>query len=278
MFSNASISVVPKFWSEFYDLAARLTVKDTNLNITKSAFSLGEYSNVTNANEIISLLIMQAGSPITARREDGRGINNLLNQRLNFPVTPAELAVNFYTEFSNPLKSFYSWNRAMPDSKSMFLSGDLALYFGFASELADLRLKNPNLNFDVAAMPQTKNSERTITFGRMVGLAITKNSKNIAGAYQVVGKLTSQQSIQSLHELTNLPPVRRDLLARRPAEAFMTVFYDGAIQSRAWLSPETARVQPIFKEMIESVTAGRASIAQVLSRASQQLGVALDRN
>jgi ABC-type glycerol-3-phosphate transport system substrate-binding protein len=165
----------------------------------------------------------------------------------------------------------------MPDSKSMFLSGDLAVYFGFASELADIRLKNPNLNFDIAPVPQTASSDRTITFGRMIGLAIVKNSKNIAGAYEVAGKMTAAQSVEALAKLTNLPPVRRDLLATRPAEAFKTVFYDGAIQSRAWLSPEPAKLKPIYKEMIESITAGRASVSQVLSRAYQQLNTALGR-
>ncbi len=43
----------------------------------------------------------------------------------------------------------------MSDSKNMFLAGDLALYFGFASELDDLKNKNPNLNFDVTLFPQT---------------------------------------------------------------------------------------------------------------------------
>ena len=57
------------------------------------------------------------------------------------------------------------------------------MYFGFASGLPDLRLKNPNLNFDVA-MPQTKDYTKNITFGRMVGLAIPRNSQKIAQTYR----------------------------------------------------------------------------------------------
>lgn len=272
IFSNAGLSIPPKFWSEVYDLATKLTVKDTNLNITKSALAFGEYSNVVNANELISLLIMQAGNPITSRRQADGGISNLFNQKLGFPVSPAERAISFYTEFSNPLKLFYSWNRAMPDSKSFFLAGDLAMYFGFASELPDIRLKNPNLNFDLAPIPQSKGLEKKITFGRMIALAISRNSPNIAGAYQVATKMTSAASIFGLTKVTNLPPVRRELLANRPtAEAFMSVFYDAAVQSKAWIAPEPQRLNPIFKEMIESVTAGRASINQVIYRASEQL-------
>ncbi len=277
LFSNAGLSSPPKYWSEMYDLATKLTVKDTNLNITRSAISLGEYANVTNANEILGLLMMQAGSSITARQDDG-SIESLFNDRPSgSPVMPSESAVSFYTEFSNPLKPFYSWNRSLPDSKSYFLSGDLALYFGFASELADIRLKNPNLNFDIAPIPQSKGSNKVITYGRMVALAIPKNSPNIAAAFQAAANLTSVTAAQALAKVTNLPPVRRELFATRPSEAFLSLFYDGAIQARGWLAPDATVLSPIFKEMIESITAGRAAISQVLARTSQQLESAISK-
>lgn len=275
LFSNAGLSVAPKYWTEFYDLAARLTVKDSNLNITQSAVAFGEYGNVANADEIISLLVMQTGSPITVREPNDGRIINLLNQRLGFPFPPAEKAVSFYAEFSNPLKPFYSWNRSMPDSKSFFLSGDLAVYFGFASELAELRLKNPNLNFDVASVPQSKGSERVTTFGKILGLAIAKNSPNISGAYQVASKMVGVGSVSALLRVTNSPPVRRELLRERPTEAFLSVFYDGAVQAKGWIAPEPAKLNPIFREMIESVTAGRSGVGQALSKAHSQLDFAL---
>lgn len=277
MLSNAGLSTPPRYWSEFYDLAQTLTVRDANLNIFKSAVALGEYDNVVNADQLISLLIMQAGNPITSMRADG-SINNLFGERLNLPALPTERAVNFYTEFSNPLKPFYSWNRSLPDSKSMFLAGDLAFYFGFASELADLRLKNPNLNFDVAAMPQSRDSGRVITYGNLAALSIVRNSPNIAAAFRVANLLTSLESQTTLVRVTNLPPVRRDLLATKPAESHLSLFYDAAIQSRAWLSPEPRRLGPIFEEMVESITGGRASIIQAIGRASQQIDVALRPN
>lgn len=274
LFSAAGLSVPPKFWSEFYDLSLKLTNKDTNLNIFKSAVAMGEYDNVANANQLISLLIMQAGNPITTRAADG-GVNNLFSQRLGLPALPTDRAVNFYTEFSNPLKPFYSWNRSLPDSKSHFISGDLAIYFGFASELADIRLKNPNLNFDVAAMPQSSDSGRVITFGNMSALAITRSSQNIAASYRVANILTTAENLNHLSQITNLPPVRRDLLTARPSEAYSALFYQAAVQSRAWLSPEPAKLKPIFEEMIESITGGRSSMTQAIGRASQQIEAAL---
>lgn len=275
MFSNAGLSLPPKYWSELYDLSAKLTVKDTSFNVSKGTVALGEYSNVTNANELISLLVMQAGSPISMRRMEDGVIENLFAQRFEFPTSPALRALTFYTEFANPLKPFYSWNRSLPDSKSFFLAGDLALYFGFASELPDIRLKNPNLDFDIAAMPQTQDYTKNITYGRMIALAIPRNSKNIAAAYNVARVLTGKTGISGLTKVTGLPPVRRDLLASKPGEKYLSLFYDGAIQSRAWLAPEPARLSPIFREMIETVTSGRSNIDQAIFRTSDQLGTLL---
>lgn len=275
MFTNAGLSVPPKFWSEFYDLASKLTVKDQNFNISKSAFALGEYANVTNANEILSLLILQAGNPITARHTFDNGIDNKFADRMNKTVAPTESALNFYTEFADPLKPFYSWNRSMPESKKAFLAGDLAVYFGFASELPEIRLKNPNLNFDVAPVPQVQDAGRVTTYGRMVALAIPKTSQNIAAAFTAAANMTDTTSQQALVKVLGLPPVRRELLANKPAEAFLSSFYAGAIQARSWLSPDPSTLSPIFRDMVESVTSGRMSISQVVGKTAQSLDAVL---
>lgn len=268
-FTNAALPNPPRFWSEFYALSDKLTVKDTALNISKSAVALGEFSNITNSSELLSLLIMQAGSPITLR--EGNKVQNVMNEQLGFPVRPADKAVTFFTEFSNPLKTFYSWNRSLRESKNMFLAGDLAVYFGFASELGDIRAKNPNLNFDVAAMPQIQGVERKSTFGKMSGLAVMKASKNNGGAYRAAVLLSGATGQKGMASVTNLPPVRRDLLAEVQGEAYKTVFYESAIQSKAWLSPRMSTVAPIFEEMIESITGGRALPSAAIGKASNQL-------
>jgi hypothetical protein len=35
----------------------------------------------------------------------------------------------------------YSWNRSLPNSSDAFANGDLAIYFGFASEYAKMKEK-----------------------------------------------------------------------------------------------------------------------------------------
>ena len=269
MFSNAGLAVPPKYWDEFFNLTKIFIEKDPAFNITQSAIAFGEYQNVTNAKEILSALIMQAGSPVTTRT--GKTIRSALGDMFSQPIVPAEAVVNYYTEFSNPVKSFYSWNRSLPDSKDYFISGDLAVYFGFASELDSINAKNPNLNFDVAVIPQSKGGPETITYGKMIGLAIPKAAKSPGGALTLANILTGPDAIEELSLMVGLPPVRRDLLKTRPSDQFLAIFYDSTLWSRAWLDPDSGETDDIFKKMVEDITSGRKRVSASVQDASSSL-------
>lgn len=261
----------PKYWDEFYAFSKKFTEKDNALNLTRSAIAFGEFQNINNAKEIISTLIFQAGSPIISKTDTGYRASILDN--FGYAIPPALSALNFYTEFSNPSKTHYSWNRSLPDSQTAFLSGDLAVYFGFASELNTLKLKNPNLNFDVSAIPQSRTGSAKITYGDLQGLAITKTSKNIAGALRVIAGLSSPEAISELIKLTGLPPIRKDVISRGTTDPFLTLFFESALWSRGWLDPDINETNILFKEMVESITSGRLRTEEALSQTEQKLQV-----
>ncbi len=270
IFSSASLPQPPEYWDEFYNLSRDLTRKDGSLNITRATIALGEYENINNAKEIISTLIFQAGNPSIIERR-GNSFVATLNDSYGATVNPTHSAVNFFTEFSNPTKAHYSWNRSLPYSQTMFLSGDLAVYLGFASEAKALRLKNPNLNFDVAPLPQSRVESRKITFGRIQGFAVTRGTKNINAAFKLISSISTPQAVKNFSTATELPPVRRDLLGAGSTDAFQSVFYKSAIWSKGWLDPDWAKTSSIFKDMIESITGGRVRTEQAVSRAQEEL-------
>lgn len=270
--SNVGRTTPPRVWSEFYDLSALFTKKDTNFNITQSVAPLGEFANVSHATELLSLLFMQAGTPIVNRDSEG-AIRNVLQE----PAVAAERALTFYTEFANPAKSYYAWNRSLPVSKNFFLAGSLVFYPGFASEAADLRAKNPNLNFDVAAVPQSTGAQRVTTYGDVTGIALVRNSQNLGGAFRAAVALTSAPFAKAFSDILGVPPVRRDLLAAKPSEAFRSLFYDAAIQARTWPFPDPIRTPTVFKEMIESVTGGRANVTTAITQAAASLNLQIPR-
>ncbi|MDP6659882.1 MAG: extracellular solute-binding protein [Candidatus Pacebacteria bacterium] len=271
IFSNEGVSSPPRFWDEVLVLATdRLNVRDDTGNVSQSAIALGEYQNIDNAKEILSMLIMQAGGGVVASNEAGE-LFSQLNIRFQNGISPAESALRLYTDFANPIKPVYSWNRGFRSAKEEFLSGSLAMYIGFASELRDIRLRNPNLNFDVAPVPQSRDGG-TVTFGNVVGLAIPKNSENINGAARIAISLSSTFGNEVFTDILGLTPARRDLLVAPPSEdLFKKVFFDAALIARAWLDPNIGRTNSMFKDMIELTTSGRLRVGEAVGGADSTM-------
>jgi ABC-type glycerol-3-phosphate transport system substrate-binding protein len=269
IFTESKITEPPKYWDEFYNLANSISKKDGALNILRSAVAFGEFSNISHAKEIVLNLAMQAGTPVTIW--NGSKVQSVFADPLDKPTIPAEAAVNFYTEFSNPSKPSYSWNRSLPNSTNYFLGGDLALYFGFASEMSNLQLKNPNLNFDVAKMPVSREGGVDVSFAFFNALAITKSSKNPNAAFSVISILSGADSEAAFSKVLKLPPARRDLLSQKPTDAFESVFYDSAIRAKAWLDPSPTETDTIFKDMIESITSGRARTGEAVAKVHREI-------
>ncbi len=269
LFSNNLVSQPPQYWDQIYSLIDKTTRRDSNANIIQSTIAFGEWRNIVNAKEIVSMLLLQAGTPITTRTD--QGVFSVLNSLYNYPVAPSQSAINFYTQFSNPTGAAYTWNRSLPSSLNMFLSGSLATYIGFASEIFSIQQKNSNLNFDVTNVPQIRGGAKKIVFGHMYALSLVKQSQQVAGAFTAITALTEPAVIKSLEVVTNLPPVRRDLLADRPSDAFRTVFYNSALISHSWLDPDPTPSSNTFRDMIESITGGKSRVSEALNRAHDEL-------
>jgi ABC-type glycerol-3-phosphate transport system substrate-binding protein len=267
--SSSGVAREPMFWDEFFTLAPILISSDNAKNIKKSIVAFGEFVNITNAKDVLSMLFIQSGDNIVEKNKEGN--NDLVFGRNYNNKTPAESALRFFTEFSNPAKPFYSWNRSLPNSKDMFISGDLAFYFGYSSELSDIITKNSHLNFSVSMVPQIRDSAKRITFGRMQGVAIAKNSKKQNTAFRVAYLLSGSDFLGKLSKNTNLPPVRRDMLSQKQTDQYKSVFYDSAIIAKGWLDPNPNMTYNIFKDMVENISSGRNRISSSVQNASSEM-------
>lgn len=281
IFSNNQISLPPKYWDEFtvsdnnQSLVSKITKRDNNANILLSTVALGEWRNIVNAKEILSMFLLQAGTPITTRENDDK-VSSVLNSNFNYQVAPSFSAVTFYTQFSNPTSATYTWNRSLPNSINMFLAGNLATYIGFASEIYGIQQKNSNLNFDVTYVPQIRSSNKKSVFAHMYGASIVKQSKQIPAAFNFIVSLTEPGAIKAMEAVTNLPPVRRDLLAYKPTEDYMTIFYDSALISHSWIDPNPTQSSNSLMDMIESITSGKSGVNEAINRAESEISQQLN--
>ena len=271
IFSGAGLGKPPEEWDAFLSLAPKLTKKDAALSITQSTIAFGDSVNVAHAKDILAMLIMQAGNPIVESAEGARRVT--LRDQRGLVTAPAQSALRFYTDFANPSKLVYSWNRSLPDSRETFAAGDLAVYFGYASERTGLAAQSPRLNFDAVVVPQTKDAERKATFGKMTGVAVLKNSRNSTTAFYAAFALTGEDFEEAFSAVSGVPPARRDVLAskRRGADALASVFYDSALISHAWLDPRPDETERIFDAMVQNVLSGRSATSAAVSQAHEAL-------
>jgi len=271
MFDASGVVFPPATWNDLTDIAPLLTKKDETNKIIKSAVALGRYSNIAHAKDILAALFMQAGNPIIAEK-DGVFSSALVAAVGNYNISSV---LKFYTDFADPGNAVYSWNASFPNSDAVFSKEDLAIYFGFASELQALVNKNPNEDFFVAGIPQIKGANLTATISRVTGIAISAASKNINTAFLAASLLANSDFATNYAVATGEVPARRDLLAIKPTNEYFSIFYNSALYAKGWLDPAPKDTDGIFAGMVNAVISGNMSVGDAIRDANSRMNLLL---
>lgn len=275
LFTNAVVTQVPADWDTFVQVVPRLASIERGADLKQAGVAFGEYDNVLHAREIVSTLLMQTGNPIVSY--NGKAYKSVLADTSVGGSDPT-LALAFYTDFSNPRKTVYAWNKTFERSREAFAANKVAMYGGFASEALLLTSVNPNLNFDVAVWPQSVRGGNKVTYGKFYGFAVVKNSAHISKAQNVLPYFTSPAATAIWSKYAHIPPTRRNMLGAVPTDPFAEVLARSAIISKSWLAPQTGGpVDDIFAQLIGDVTSGKEQPAVSLQRASTDLQLLLTK-
>ncbi len=284
MLASGGFAQPPKFWDELYNMSQKISTKNDAGSIVKATIAFGEYRNVNNAKDILVTLILQAGGYITVYDNTGR-LTPALVPRGGGAAQASVSAARFYTEFADPSKNYYSWNRSLPDAQKEFAAGDLALYVGYASEEPLIARTNPNLNFAVSALPQIRSAKNVLSTARVYALAASRSGKNPAGAITVAFLLASNENAKALSTALGGSPARVDLLkASQPKSSpTMSLLPDDICKgwnvapcsttfAHPWLDPDPDKTAELFRAMIENTTSGSMLVGEAVQRADQELG------
>ena len=274
LFSNAGVARPPRFWDELTDIAPKLSRSSAGGTLTQSAVALGEWQNVTHAKEIFLSLVYGLGNNLVVVNEKG-AFQAVFSARGSAPTPPAESALRFYTDFADPVKNVYSWNRSQTDSRSAFLAGTLAVYMGKASEVFSLRSGNPNLNFDVAAYPQVRDG-RVAVPADVLALSLPRGAKNAEGALQVAALLSGAPLQRAWASAVGLPSVRRDILSATPDSPYEAVFRNAALNAFTFYDPGPVETDRVFERMVEDVSSGRLRVPEAVQSGQRSLQALLE--
>jgi len=287
--SNEGIVNPPTTWDELFELNKILTKRDNSGAISQSMIALGQYGNINNAKEILSTLLIQNKNNIvdkskstvessSSTKEETVYTAVLNDNPLNYSVSPAQAVTRFFLEFSDLSKTSYSWNRSLPNSLDMFISGKLAFYLGRASELFKIESMNPNLSFDVTQIPQVKDTNSKRTYGEIYAVVINNKSTNFSGAFSVANLMVGGDNVKNISINLSLPPVSRSLLAQKPANnPYLYTFFNSALISRSWIDPNKKETDLIFREMIENILSNKLKSHEAINKAQGQLDLLINK-
>lgn len=249
----------PRTWEELINIQfSDLIRRDFDRTIRRGVVAMGEYNNVRNAFGLVSTLLAQSGSQGVV--EGDRDYEIRLNQSITNASSPIRTVADFYTRFSQPANTLYSWNRSFQEDRAAFIGEDLVFYFGYASEGPTLERLNPNLNFDIAEVPQATAANVRRTYGTFYGLALMRSTDNAAGAYAVMSTLASPNIADQIAIASQLTPVTRSTVARGSNTNYGRISYQSAAIAYGWLNPGPQATDDIFATMMQDINENRGTV------------------
>ena len=265
LFNTAGIATVPTTWEGLQADLPALRVTNAQGQITQAALALGgSETSIPNAPDIVFLLMMQNGAQMTSA--DGSsvtfasGANGNDNSGLN--------AFNYYLQFANAGGSNYTWNDGMGTALDTFTQGKTAVIFDYSSALAQIKAKAPFLNYGVAAMPQPANATVAVNYAKYNGLAVSRNSTNVAGAWSFIINLTTSAADENIYTKdTGAPPALRSVIATDLTNPTLAVFASQALTAKSWHESNSAQIDSLMNTAIQNVLNGAADSTTALTQA-----------
>jgi ABC-type glycerol-3-phosphate transport system substrate-binding protein len=265
--------VAPRTWEELINVQFNdLIQRDFDRTIRRGVVAMGEYNNVRNAFGLVSLLLVQAGSQGVV--DGARGYEIKLSQSIADASNPIRTVADFYTRFSKPANTLYSWNRSFNEDRAAFIGEDLVFYFGYASEGPVIERLNPNLNFDISEVPQGGVANVRRTYGRFYGLSLLRTTDNAAGAYSVMSTLATANIAEQIALNSDLTPVTRQIVAAGSNSTYGRISYQSAAIAYGWLNPDPDDTDDIFATMMQDINENRGTVDKATRDALGRLELA----
>lgn len=258
LFSKHGLVNPPTYWDEVVNMVPSLTIPDNKGTFTESAISLGA-PNTPYSKDIAMATVQQLGqTPVLKQyKEDGTPI---LSITANTPVLeggdvyPLSTAVRFFTQFSDPTKNTYTWSQYGTSAPDQFVAEKLAMYIGYASELATLRARNPKAEFEMSYLPQTRGYNTFTTGGQMVGIATLKTTKNLITALTIESQFAGSGISPAIAAQYGSVPALR---AYSGTQGVPDVIARSMLVSRPWYDSFPIQSVNLVSQMFSDIISGR---------------------
>lgn len=271
LLGTAGIATPPKTWDEMARDVRQITRQNQSGYFDRSGVAMGTNENVNRAADIVYLLMLQAG--VIPWSEDGRSPRFAGSiQRGGQSVNPGVEAVEFYTSFANPESTNYTWNLESDYSVDAFANGRAAYLYGYSYTREQIDAKAPNLNYDVAPVPQYDAGQPNVNYASYFAEVVSAQSKQKAAAWDFLKFATSKAALDAYYAKDKKPSSRRDLIELQTQDLEIGVFAHANLTAKSFYKVDEVKFDAIIGELIDNVLLRGQSISNALSRAQSQAG------
>lgn len=268
---SAGIALPPKNWDEFNATVKTVTKKDQAFNISLSGAALGLAENVNYSADIFELLLFQTGLNIF----DDKG-QVAFDQRLNIDgktFAAAENALAFYVNFANPAKDVYSWNSGFANSLESFIQGKTAMFFGYSSDIENIKKLAPKFNFKTSIFPEPKDSGFKTNLTKFFAPVVWSNSRHPLEAWQFLKFLSAPVINEYYTDQFKRPTTILSLIdkQRGNSSAELEPFIEQVLTAKNFYQKDNFEVENIFKSMISKASMETASYDKIIQEGVKEL-------
>ncbi|MBI4099041.1 extracellular solute-binding protein [Candidatus Parcubacteria bacterium] len=276
MLNSARLSKAPATWTEFNAAVPKLVSVDARTGaVTRAAATIGTAKNINRSTDILALLMLQSGTAIVDRKTSQVVMDE--SKQLNGQAhRPGLNALEFYTAFTDPGRSVYTWGvgSSFHWSVDAFAEESAAMTFNYAYQLPVIRQKNPNLRFGISGMPQIENRTIDVNYASYWAPAVSFQSRNARAAWEFLVFASGKDAVVSYLKATQRPPARRDLMETFRSDPNLGVFAEQALTARSFYQYDSSQVEQIFADMIEAVVKREKTLNDALETAVNAMRVA----
>ncbi len=266
---TAGIATPPKTWGDLAADTRKIARQDSNNYFSRSGVAIGTNKNVNRGVDVVYLMMLQAG--VIPWSSDGRApqfANTVY--RGNSSVNPGQEAVEFYTSFSDPNSANYNWNEESDYSIDAFANGRAAYLYGYSHTRDLIDSKAPNLNYDVAPVPQYNLDNTTVNYSSYFAEVVSKQSKFSEWAWDFLKFATSKEALELYYKNDKQPSSRRDLIEQQSDDPEMGVFAHANLTGKTFYKADEAKFDAIMADMIDNIVLRAQPADQALNRAQSQ--------
>ncbi len=254
---TVGITAPPKSWAELERDVRDITAYDKTGYFARSGVAIGTSTNVNRAQDIVALMMMQAGA--TPWSADGLSPQ--------FSSNEAVKGFEFYLSFADPNSENYNWNERSDYSIDAFANGRTAMLYSYNYAREQILAKSPNLNFDVAPVPQENLNNPSVNFANYFGEVVNKQSKNSEVAWDFLKFATSKDALDKYYAKNKQPSSRKDLIALQIQDLEIGVFAHANLTAKSFYKPDEAKMNVILNKMIDNVVKNGMDPKQAIGQA-----------